>query len=504
MAASLKPAAAPFWRSFRLEILAVVLLFGMGLGVRLLNVTDPPLDAAVRQLRSAIIARGMYDQMLPNLDPQVRENAIALWKGSEVLEPQIFERLVSLVYWVAGGEFLWIPRLFASLFWLIGGIFLYDLAKRMTSAPAAGVALAFYMIQPLGVYVSRRFQPDALMVMFVLISGWALYRWDEHKKWRWAVLTGMLCGLAILIKVTAVFFVAGMAVAIALHGTGVRKMFRSAQVWTMAAILTIVPALYYLFGIQSRSEGYFLFWNVSYVHLLREPWFYIRWWEHLNALVGLSNILIGLAGALIAPTKGRSMLLGLWGGYALYGLAFPFQIHTHDYYNLILVAIVALALAPVAERYFDGLRGQKIIWKALLIGVMSIGLFLTAWQIRMQLAVSENRTNWAAWQRIGRELPKDEKMVGLTHDYGLLVQYFAGISIVNWPTANDFGAARLRGGNTDFETLFANYTAGCSYFLVTLPGELEMQSELKTRLYDHYEIYADGDGYTIFDLRKEK
>ena len=53
-------------------------MFAVGIGLRLYDLTDPPIDFhPTRQLRGALIARGMYYEMLPNPDPQLREDAIA-------------------------------------------------------------------------------------------------------------------------------------------------------------------------------------------------------------------------------------------------------------------------------------------------------------------------------------------------------------------------------------------------------------------------------------------
>ena len=140
-------------------ILAIIALFALGLGLRVLDLTDPPLDFhATRQLHAAVIARGMYYQMLPSADPALRDQAILLWRVQEVFEPPIFERLVALTYLLAGGEYLWFARLYSTLFWLVGGAALFALARRMlavqntsttvqtiVSIGGALTALAYYL-----------------------------------------------------------------------------------------------------------------------------------------------------------------------------------------------------------------------------------------------------------------------------------------------------------------------------------------------------------------------
>ena len=64
-------------------------------------------------------------------------------------------------------------------------------------------------------------------------------------------------------------------------------------------------------------------------------------------------------------------------------------------------------------------------------------------------------------------------------------------------------ASLAKGGEFDFEAEFEDRTWGASYFLITDFAEFELQPMLKKQLYENYPIYADGDGYLIFDLTKE-
>jgi 4-amino-4-deoxy-L-arabinose transferase-like glycosyltransferase len=74
---------------------------------------------------------------------------------------------------------------------MIGGLVLFDLARRMISRAGALVTLGYYLLLPFGATVSRTFQPDSLMVMGIILSAWAIYRWSESPTWRWAILAGL-------------------------------------------------------------------------------------------------------------------------------------------------------------------------------------------------------------------------------------------------------------------------------------------------------------------------
>ena len=176
-----------FGRSKILILLIVLFIFGIGLSLRLMRLTNPPLDLhAWRQLRSASIARGIYYQMTPDADPVTRQRAINLGKYDQ-LEPTITETLVAYTYRLAGGVYLWIARLYTIIFWLLGGVALFALAWRLSSADGAIVSLAYYLLLPFGILVSRSFLPEPLMVMWILFAVFAIYRWVETHTWKWAL-----------------------------------------------------------------------------------------------------------------------------------------------------------------------------------------------------------------------------------------------------------------------------------------------------------------------------
>jgi hypothetical protein len=51
----------------------------------------------------------------------------------------------------------------------------------------------------------------------------------------------------------------------------------------------------------------------------------------LDGLLGVPVILAAFGSAWLAPRPQRDILLGLWAGYGIYGIAFPKLITTHDY-----------------------------------------------------------------------------------------------------------------------------------------------------------------------------
>lgn len=486
------------------------MIFTVGLGIRLFDLTDQPIDFhSTRQLRGAVIARGMYYQMLPNADPDTRRQAIAYWHSTGQYEPSILEKLVAYTYLLAEGEILWVSRIYTSLFWIIGGIALFELARRMAAnASSSGVALVtalvalcYYLILPFGVQASRSFQPDPGMVMWIVLSLNTLYRWSEKQEWKWAILTGLLAGVAVLTKVVAMYIVAGAAVGAVVYTLGIKRSWRSLQVWSMALLMIAPTAIYYLER-GGRASEYFTSWTISLSHLLLDPAFYVRWLSFVQDLMGMTALLLSMVGVVIAQPRSRAMLLGAWVGYGIYGLFLPYQMYTHNYYHLQLIPVIALSIVPVVQAILERLVQQKRIWHVLLLSVALVWIIFPAWISITEQYKADYRHEPAYWAEIASYLPTDGKIIALTQDYGYRLMYYGWRKVKLWPTRGERKLSTLRGSKKEFEQYFTKRTDGQNYFLITSFGQFKDQEDLQQMLYDNYPIHAEGDGYLIFDLAR--
>lgn len=489
---------APRW----LFVTVLALLFGLGLGIRLYDLTDLPLDFhPTRQLLSALKARGMYDQTASDIPDWQRRMAIQQWKTKAEVEPEVFERLVAFTYRFTG-EHLWIPRIYSSVFWVVGGVFLFLLSRDLISTDGAVIATAYYLFFPYSVIASRSFQPDPLMVMLIIMSWWAVMGWTKSQTWGWALLAGLLGGLAIFIKFVAAFFVIGAALGAAFGRFTLRGLVRDAQVWAMAALGILPPASYLFYGIVLHGFLGRQFGGRFIPALLFSPLNYAQWAAEANLAAGGVAIMLGLLGLFFVRDRNvRIFLLWMWGAYALFGLFFDYHVATHDYYHLPLIPLVAVSLAPLADRLFvqlTELTAQRWTRLAALV-VLSYGLFAAVWDVRNQLKSVDYRPEAARWAQIGEELGHGPDVVALTQDYGSRLAYWGWQNAVIWPNSGDIDYREVRGSSFDFESAFAHLTKDMRFFLVTDFDELNRQPELKQRLAGS-SVFAQGDGYVIYDL----
>ncbi|MBL8101841.1 MAG: glycosyltransferase family 39 protein [Anaerolineales bacterium] len=474
-----------------------IILFALGGFLRLLDITDPPLDFhPSRQLRNSLVARDIYYSILPSATDQQRDLAASFARSVGKYEPPVIESLVAYTY-LATGENIAVARVWGAIFWLAAGVALFDLMRRATSPWAALIALAFYLVLPFSVQASRSFQPDPLMTSAFVAGIYFLYRWSEEQTWKWAVLAGVFLGLATFVKIVIAFFAGSAAIAMVLF-TLKKDFWKSKQVWTMATIMVIPALIFYVLLNQGRSTEYFFSWTVALIKLITSTDFYTKWLAFLGTIFGQVIIFLSIAGALIANPRMRWLLVSLWIGYLLYGLTLPFQMYTHSYYHIQLIPILALGLAVVLNPLVESVAAQGGVGRVGFIALIVVVIGYQAYVSRSVLAAEDFHHEPAFWNEVGEAIPSNGNVMALTQDYGYRLMVYGWRKVNLWPLATGLSEARNPDKNNAEQ--FAELTEGMDYFLVTAFGQLDKQPDLKNIL-DTYPIAAKGNGYVLYDLR---
>lgn len=480
--------------------LAIALLASFGL--RMINLKNPPLDfASTRQLFSALKARGIYYEYVTNVPAATRNLAISLGDVG-IVEPPVLENIVAQTYRLTG-EYLWIARIYSSFFWVVAGLALFLLIREFASTSSAMIGTIYYLFVPFGVISSRAFMPDPLMVCLIIFTLWALFRWQNTFSWKWAIIFGIFAGVALFVKNLSAFIIVGGFVGVILGARGLKRSIRDPQVWTMVGLLILPVGIYTLYGmLKLNMAGQFAlrFFPSMWI----DPAFYFRWAFTVNADVGWAAVLLALLSIFLADKKReRPFLIGMWVGYFLFGMTFSYHFYTHDYYQLSVIPVVAISMAPglrlFFERFFEYNGG--IFPRLALTAVVLVGIAVPAWYSN-HLIVGANYYNEPKfWAEIGDKLGHDGGVIGLTQDYGYRLAYWGWQGADNWFTSADIGLRYLAGQNVDLMKNFKQDTAGKKYFLVTMFGELDKEPTVKNLLYKNYSIYAQTDEYVIFDLQ---
>ena len=485
-------------------ILTGLLLLGAIL--RLIDLTDPPLAFhPTRQLRSTLIARDIYYQILPDADPEKQALAEVFTHRLGIYEPPIFETLIAITYLIAGGESIIVPRLYNIFFWLLAGLALFGLARRFSSDRAALISLAFYVVLPFGVQASRSFQPDPLMTSLFIGGFYFLFRWSEEKTWRFALISAFLLGLAVLVKIVIVFFVAPVSIVAVFSASGQGKslskkvlgLLKSPQVWAMFFIMVLPAFFYYIFFIHETSSSFFVERTLGASKLLLSSKFYLKWMRLLGSLLGMPIVYLSIVGALLLPSRARAMMLGIFLGYFLFGLSLPYFISTHSYYHIQLIPIVALGIAPIAQGIITQVQRQGRFWRVLFTTLILLGIAYNAWVARSLLLSQNYPYEPLVWKNIADEIPEG-KVIALTQDYGYRIMVFGWKDVILW--RYDTLLMKINGNHMDTKAEFERLTTGKEFFLITAFNENKKQPVLEEIL-SQYPLYAEGDDFLLFNLR---
>jgi hypothetical protein len=482
----------------------LIILMGVGFLLRMVDLVDPPLGFnPTRQLRSAIIARGIYYSNQPNDETLEQQLAVTHRNMMERLEPSVLEWMVASTYHLMGAENVWIARIYTTIFWTIGAIALYDLTRRMNSVFGALVGLGYFLFLPFSILASRSFQPDPGMIMLVILTGWALYQWADERSWRWAIMAGIFGGMAAFVKVIGAFFVGGMTIGVVFYSLGItadiqnqedpkwvlsnlKSGFRNPQIWVMAGLMIMPAFAYYLAGSGESSSSYFVNWTIiSRWRDVLSLSFFIRWMIRISSLMEPSVVLAAFVGTFLVGPRSRALLWGFWGGYLLFGLTFPHHITTHDYYHLPLLAVVSMSLPALATHVINVVKQRGKFIQVLLVLVAVIAALYNAWVGRSILVGQDFSDHPAYWAEIGEAIPANAKLVGVSQDYGFRLMYYGWRTIRLWPQ----GA----GSNN-----FAERAGEADYFVITAKNQLN--DELNDFLATAYPIYTGGVGYIVYDL----
>jgi 4-amino-4-deoxy-L-arabinose transferase-like glycosyltransferase len=396
-----------------------------------------------------------------------------------------------------------VARIYLALFWAIGTAALVALGRRVGSFWAVLAGLAFYFFLPFSVIARRSFQPDPWMVMWILLTAWAALRWVEDGGWKWTLLIGIFGAAALLVKVVAAFFVGGMLVPLVIYGYGIKRVWRSPKVVLAGAMILAPSAAYYLLLNPQRSSSFLSFWTGSLSNLIWTSNFYADWLAMVKGLMGLGFFMAALLGVLMVGGRMKMLLLGAWAGYFAYGLVFPYQYATHEYYHLPLVALAALSLIPIVDAILRRLVEQIWLWRIAAGAIFVFASLYSLWVARSILAVNDFRTEPISWRQVGEAIPADGKFVALTADYGMRLRYYGWrVMAESWPSSDDLHLFSLAGNpGMDPHIYFNEITQGMDFFLVTAFSELDAQPLLKDELNANYPVYSEGDGYILYDLR---
>ncbi len=454
-----------------------------------------------REYTSAIFARAYYLANNNNVEKWQREIAITAKNQQPILEPPVLEYLVSLIYRIMGREEIFYSRYLTNAFWLIGGVFMFLIAKKLLSMDEAVVATGYYLFVPMGVIISRSFQPDSLMMMLFLISLYLIVSYFEIPTTNRLLLAAVITGITLVLRPLVLFAIFGAFLALSIQKNQNWRKIINAPVVIFSSISLLPAVLYYGYGIIFAG---FMRWKIStsflpYLFIKKDFW--LGWFELGTEVAGLTALIIAIVGFFFLRNKiAQYLVVGLAIGYVIFGMAFTYHIHTHPYYHIQLFPIIGLCIAPVLVETVKALRrlpGKT--WYIPVSIVLLIASYFSYRQVHDSLYQS-HMEDPAVAREIGEIVHHSPHIVFVSNYYGLPLEYYGEFGGAPWPVRIEDAFYRRPGAQElSVKERIDGLGFTPEYFVITHFYLYETKhQDLKTYLESSCALLAQKEQYLIY------
>ena len=333
----------------RATVVLLLLIVSVALVPRYYRLDKPLLIFhAWRQCDTAAIARNIYRSGFDFLHPRVdyRGNGPNLAET----ECQIYGLLVALCYGLVGIKEE-VGRFISMVFYMATTFPLLYLAFRALGPNSLPWTTFFFLATPMSIVMSTAFQPDAMMLFFLVLSIALFWHYLESNNWPYGLLCTFSLSVALLVKLSAAHVgIVFLGLSLVYRGMGFVKC---KDLWAIAIGSLIAPLAWYSYARTFPIS--FQLWTLG-PHRLEnwlgwlDPDYEIAFRYHfmgftLTEIVFFSGLL-GVVGFL-ATQKGkeRSVLLS-WTIAVLVYMALTSK-HTirHSYYCLPTLPLFAILAA---------------------------------------------------------------------------------------------------------------------------------------------------------------
>ena len=485
-----------FW--LKISLLAIFLLATL---VRLDEIRAPGhlLD---REYTSAIFARAYYFTNNDRVQEWRRDIAVATKNQQPVLEPPVLEYMVSLIYRVLGSEDLVDSRYLTNAFWLIGGIFIFLTTRKLLSVDEAIITTAYYLFVPMGIIISRSFQPDSLMMMLFLICLYLLILYFESPSTKRLVTASILTSITLLLRPLVIFAIFFTFLALSIHRKQNWKNVIDFPFIGFSLISLLPSVMYYGYGVLFAG---FMRWKIStsfMPYLLIKKNFWLGWWNNVMDVAEFMPLLLAIIGFfLLKNRKVQYLIFGLCVAFIFFSVAFTYHIHTHPYYHIQLFPIVGLCFAAFSIETIKSLRQNagKIWW--IPIGAVCIfALYIGYREVRSSLYLT-HAEDPSVGSEIGEIVQHSPQTVFVSYYYGLPLEYYGEFGGAPWPVRIEDEFYRRPG---EKELSVHERISGLGfepeYFVITNFDLLQRHhQDLQDYLESHCKVRAQTDRYLIYN-----
>lgn len=330
----------------KLTLLLLIIFLSLALVVRLYKIDNPLADwHEFRQADTAGVSRHYFQNGIDLLHPRYHDlSNIQSGKdnpqGYRFVEFPLYNAAHALLTRVSGLPIDQTGRVFSVALSVLSLIGLFLLARSFWGDGVALLVLLFASVNAYWVYYSRVVLPEPLMIALGLWSLLSFVQFIRGKSVIYAVLGGLLFGLAILVKPFILVWFLGIPLALIL-----KKDYQKILVFGAIVVIGLIPFILWRLWSLKSPEGIPVYaWLLNGDGIRFRPAFF-RWlfYERLVKLIlggwGTAALLIGLA----KKWKDEDLIpLGMLFGSILYLFIIATGNVRHDYYQILFFPPLAL------------------------------------------------------------------------------------------------------------------------------------------------------------------
>ncbi len=374
-------------KHFEYILLSVILI--LGFTVRLYKINNPIADwHSWRQADTASVSRVYLEQGINLLLPRYHDvssiqTGIPNPQGYRMVEFPFYNALNAILAKTFTNFSLEVwARLITISCAVISAFFIYLIGKKLMNKWGGLLSAFFYLFIPFNIYFTRTILPDPMGAMFGVISIWAFLEFYGSAKKLHFFISAAFMALALLIKPYMGFYLFPIAY-LAIKKYGIKSFYKNKKViiWSLVFLaISFIPFLLWRVWEGQFPEGIpFYKWAFNGNHIRFKPsWWYWIFGERLGHLIlgslGLIPFIFG-----VLNTKSKNLFIQAFLAGALFYVVLVADANVmHDYYQILVIPALALALASGSIYLWENKIFNKILSRTIL--AISIGVMLfTGW-----------------------------------------------------------------------------------------------------------------------------
>lgn len=468
-------------------ILSIIIICGVV--ARLYKINSPIADwHSWRQADTASVSRIYSEEGINVLYPRYYDissiqSGIFNPTGYRFVEFPIYNIIHSFLFMNFPGLSLEVwGRLLTVFVVSISTILVYAISKNYLSGLASILAAFFFALLPYNIFFGRVILPDPLAVTFALSSLFFFIRFLKFGHTKLLYLASLFLALSILIKPFTAFY-AVPVIFLFVKKYDISKAINDPKIRYRLILSTgiiLIPFILWRIWISNFPEGIpFFEWMFNGDRIRFRPAFW-RWifGERLGLLILGAWGLVPFSLSILEKKPKNYFLHTFLLGALLYVVIVASANVRHDYYQILTIPAIAIALGRGAEIMFKGEFVNRNLGR-LFLTLAIVLMFMASWLKVREFYKINHPEILVAGAAVDRLTPKNAKVIA---SYNGDTAFLYQTRRFGWPAVD-----------TSFDELIER---GATHYV-----SLNFNDEDTKFLVNNFKVIERTDQYIIIDLR---